>query len=111
MTEKIFKVKLNLLIPHGIVLTIYQVTNKIRDCHDRDRMIVGIKTIDAISAFHHGCYEFESRSGWGVQHYVIKFVSDFLVFSTYKTEGHDITEILLKVALNAIKQTNKQTNL
>ena len=73
-------------------------------------MIVGIKTTDAISAFHHGCYEFESRSGWGVQHYVIKFVSDFPVFSTYKTEGHDITEILLKVALNAIKQTNKQTN-
>ena len=115
MTKKIFKVKLNLLIPHGIVLTIYgtrseQVTNKIRDCHDRDRMIVGIKTTYAISAFHHGCYEFESRSGWGVQHYVIKFVSDFPVFSTYKTEGHDITEILLKVALNAIKQTNKQTN-
>ena len=110
MTKKIFKVKLNLLIPHGIVLTIHQVTNKVRDCHDRDRMIVGIKTTYAISAFHHGCYEFESRSGWGVQHYVIKFVSDFLVFSTYKTEGHDITEILLKVALNAIKQTNKQTN-
>ena len=83
---------------------------KNRDCHDRDRMIVGIKTTYAISAFHHGCYEFESRSGWGVQHYVIKFVSDFPVFSTYKTEGHDITEILLKVALNAIKQTNKQTN-
>jgi hypothetical protein len=31
------------------------------------------------------------------------------VSSTNKTERHDITEILLKVALNTIKQTNKQT--
>ena len=30
----------------------------------------------AISAYHHSCYEFESQSGRGVQHYVIKFVSD-----------------------------------
>jgi len=28
--------------------------------------------------------------------------------STTKTGRHDITEILLKVALNTIKQTNKQ---
>jgi hypothetical protein len=32
------------------------------------------------------------------------------VSSTNKTVHHDITEILLKVALNTIKQTNKQTN-
>ena len=65
------------------------------------------------------CCEFESRSGRGVQHYVIKFVSDlrqvggFLqvtpVSSTNKTDRHDITEILLKEALSNIKQTNKQT--
>jgi hypothetical protein len=30
-------------------------------------------------------------------------------FSANKTDRHDITEILLKVALNTIKQTNKQT--
>ena len=30
------------------------------------------------------------------------------VSSTNKTDRHDITEILLKVALNTIKQTNKQ---
>ena len=30
--------------------------------------------------------------------------------STNKTDHHDITEILLKVALNTFKQTNKQTN-
>ena len=32
------------------------------------------------------------------------------VSSTNKTDIHDITEILLKVALNTIKQTNKYTN-
>jgi len=31
------------------------------------------------------------------------------VSSTNKTDRHDITEILLKVALNTMKQTNKQT--
>jgi hypothetical protein len=44
--------------------------------HDRDWMIVGFTTTYAISAYHHWCCEFESRSGQGVQHYVIKFVSD-----------------------------------
>ena len=33
------------------------------------------------------------------------------VSSTDKTDRHDITEILLKVALHPIKQTNKQINL
>jgi hypothetical protein len=32
------------------------------------------------------------------------------VFSTNKTDRHDIAEILLKVTLNTIKQTNKQGN-
>jgi hypothetical protein len=32
------------------------------------------------------------------------------VSSTNETDNHDITEILLKVALSTIKQTNKQTN-
>ena len=33
-----------------------------------------------------------------------------LVSSTNKTDRYDIAEILLKVALNSIKQRNKQTN-
>jgi hypothetical protein len=84
-----------------------------------DRMTVEFTTTYAISANHHRCCEFESRSGRGVQHSVIKFVSDlrqvdgFLrgppVSSTNETDRHDITEILLKVALNTIKQTNKYT--
>ena len=74
-------------------------------------------TIYAIGAYHHWCCEFESRSGRGVQHNVIKFVSDLRqvggfsagtpVSSTNKTDRHDIAEILLKVALNTIKQTTK----
>jgi hypothetical protein len=42
----------------------------------RDRMVIGFTTTYAISAYHHRCCEFESRSWRGVQHYVIKFVSD-----------------------------------
>jgi hypothetical protein len=43
----------------------------------RDRMVVGFTTTYAISAYHHGYCEFESRSGRGVQYYdAIKFVSD-----------------------------------
>ena len=39
-------------------------------------MVVGFTTTYAISAYHHWCCEFESRSGRRVQHYVIKLVSD-----------------------------------
>jgi hypothetical protein len=49
---------------------------------------------------------------YSIQHYAIKFVSDlqqfngflwyYMVSSTNKTDCHDITEILLKVALNTI---------
>ena len=42
---------------------------------DRDRIVVGFPTTYAINAYRHWC-EFEFRSGRGVQHYVIKFVSD-----------------------------------
>jgi hypothetical protein len=46
-----------------------------RGSRGRDRMVVGFTTTYTIGAYHHWC-EFESRSGRGVQHYVIKFVSD-----------------------------------
>jgi len=36
----------------------------------RDRIVVGFTTTYAISAYHHWCCEFESRSGRGVQHYL-----------------------------------------
>jgi hypothetical protein len=40
-------------------------------------MVVVFTTTYAISADHHLCCEFESRSGRGVQQYVIKFVSEY----------------------------------
>jgi hypothetical protein len=43
---------------------------------DQDRMVVGLTTTYVISVSHIGFCEFESQSGRGVQHYVIKFVSD-----------------------------------
>jgi hypothetical protein len=77
-----------------------------------DRMVVEFTTTYAISAYRHWWCEFQSRSARGVQRYVIKIVSDlrqsggFSPVSSNKTDRHNITEILLKVALNIIKQTN-----
>ena len=59
---------------HFIPFSFNKNSKYFRGRHDRDRMVVGIKTTYAISAYHHLCCEFESRSGGGVQHYVIKFV-------------------------------------
>jgi len=72
----------------------------------------------AISAYHHWCCEFELHSWRGVVDTTLcdkvcqwlatgRWLSPGpLVSSTNKTDRHDITEILLKVALNTIKQTN-----
>ena len=87
---------------------IYLRIRSARGRRGHDRMVVEFTTTCAIGVYHHWCFGFEPRSGLGVQHYVIKFVSDlwqvggFLeghpVSSTNKTDRHDITEILLKVA-------------
>jgi hypothetical protein len=60
----------NLIITYSIYID--------RGRRGHDRMVVGITTTYAISAYHHlcSCWEFESRSRRVVQHYVIKFVSD-----------------------------------
>jgi len=73
-------------------------------------MIVGFTTIYAISAYHHWCCEFESRSGQGVQHYVIKSVSDLRQVGVFLRVLRFPSPIkLVKVVLNTIKQTNKIT--
>ena len=64
-------------------------------------------------AYQHWSCEFESLSAQCVQHYVIKFVSDLRQVGGFlrvlrfhfinKTDSHYITEILLKVALNTVK--------
>ena len=78
------------------------------------RLVVGFTTNCAIRAYHHKSYEFEPRSWRGVLDTTLseKFATG-LWFSpgppvsfTNKTDRHDITEILLKVALNTINQTN-----
>ena len=49
---------------------------------------------------------------YSVQQYVIKFVSNLRqIFSTNKTNRHDITEILLKVELNTINKTKNTIHL
>jgi hypothetical protein len=79
-----------------------------------DSNISGFTTTCAISAYQHWCCEFEPRSGemYSILHYVIKFVSNIWQVSGFlrvllfppsnKTDRYDITEILLKWALNTI---------
>ena len=103
------KASVRRLAPRAIFYLIY-----LRGRRGRDRMVVGFTTTCTISACHHFSCEFESRSGevYSIQHYVIKFVSDLCQVGGFfpgtpvsfanKTDCHEITEILLKVALNTI---------
>ena len=85
-------------------------------------MVVGFTIIYAISVYHHLHFEFESSSRGGVLDTTLCdkvchclaagrwFSQGTSVSSTNKTDCHDITEILLKVALNTIKQPTKTKN-
>jgi hypothetical protein len=82
--------------------------------HGLDHMVVGFTATCAISPYHH---LFESRSCRGVLDTTLCdkvfqwlaiglwFFPDTPASSTNKTDHHDITEILLKVALNTITLT------
>jgi hypothetical protein len=83
------------------------------------RMLVGFTTTYAISVFRHESCEFESSAWRGVLDKTCDKVCQWLatgrwfssgtpVSSFNKIDHHDITDILLKVALSTIKQTNKQ---
>jgi hypothetical protein len=84
-------------------------------------VVVGFTTTCAVSAYHHQVVSSNPVHGevYLIQHYVIKFVSDLRQVSgfflgtpvsfTNKTDRQDITEILLKVALNTINQTKNCT--
>ena len=77
-------------------------------------MVIGFTTTCAIIAYittNIVSLNLTHGEVYSIQHYVIKFVSDLwqvLVFSpctpvsSSKPDRHDITEILLKVALNVI---------
>ena len=81
-----------------------------RGCHDS--MVVGFTTTCAISECHQWSCEFEYRSWWGLLDTTLcdnvylwlmagQLLSSGIPIScTNKTDGYDITEILLKVALN-----------
>jgi hypothetical protein len=81
-------------------------------------MVVGLTTTYAISNV-----ELESHSGevYSIQHYVIKFVNEWRhvsgffkvlpVSSTNKSDGQDITEILLKVAIKTLNIILKGSSL
>ena len=95
----------------------YKATFSLQKGARRDHMVVGFTTTCAISAFCLQSYEFEPRSWQGVldatlcdkvcQWFVTGrwFSAVTPVSSTNKTNRHDITEILLKVALNTINKT------
>ena len=80
----------------------------------RDRMVVGFTTTYTISGYYHKSGEFEFCSWGGVLDTTLCdkvcqwLVADWWfspgtpVSSTNKTNLHDITEILLKVAINTI---------
>jgi hypothetical protein len=102
-------------------------------CHGRDRMVVGFTATYAISAYHQQRYALEFHSWRGVLeitlcdrgvletklcHQVCQRLAADLWFSpgapsssTNRPDRHDITEILLKVALSTIKQTNKHNEI
>ena len=77
-------------------------------------MVVRFTTTYAIIAYHHGIYEFKPHSWQDVLDTTLCdkvcqrlakgqwFSPGTSVSSTNKTDRHDITEILLKVALNTI---------
>ena len=67
-------------------------------------MVVGFTATYAINAHHHWCCEFEFRSGRGVQHYAIEFVSglqqggDFSSSSGFSTNNSTyITPLVFQV--------------
>jgi hypothetical protein len=53
-----------------------QIPKKKYSFHPSIKQLFSSWTTYAVSAYHNWCCEFESRSGRGAQHYVIKFVSD-----------------------------------
>ena len=78
----------------------------------RDRIVVGFTIVESVPSITKVLNSNPTHGDvYLIQHYVIKYVSDLrqvggflrvLWFPTNKTESHDITEILLKVAFNII---------
>jgi hypothetical protein len=94
-----------------IVMSLHSTIRGRRGCN---RTLVGFTTTYAISAYHHLSYEFGYQSWRGVPDTTLCdkvcqwlatglwFFRSTPVSSTNKTDRHDITEILLNVALSTI---------
>ena len=79
----------------------------LEDCRGRDRMVVGCTTICVMSAYNHQICDFEPRSWWSVIdttlydkvcQWLVKgrwFYPGTPIYSTNKSDHHNITEILL----------------
>jgi hypothetical protein len=92
--------------------------------HDSDHMVVGFTTTCtcAISAYHHQSCEVEPLSWWGVLDITLCdkvcqwlatgqwFFPSTTVYSINKTDRNDISEILLKVALDTINLNLNQNH-
>jgi hypothetical protein len=74
---------------------------RIQGRRGRNRMVVGFTTIYAIGSYHHWCCGIDSRSG---REWLAASRWFSLVFSTIKTDCHNIAEILLIIVLNTINQ-------
>jgi hypothetical protein len=86
----------------------------------RDRMAVGFTTTCAISVCHYWNCEFDQRSWQGVldttlYDQVCQWLATGCWFSpgtsTNNTDSHDMTEILLKVALKTINHTKPSNHM
>jgi hypothetical protein len=109
------KIKTNPIF--NLILIRLQYIRLKRGCSVRSHMVVGFTTTCAISVYHHLSCEFKSRSWRGVLETnscdnVCQWLAKSLQFSlgtlvsfTKKTDCNDITEILLKVALNTLTLT------
>ena len=84
---------------HSYILFNQHILFLSRGCRGSDRMAVEFPTTCE-------CCGVEPRSDavYSIQQHVIKFVSDLREVG--ETDRHDLTEILLKVALSTINQTN-----
>jgi hypothetical protein len=70
-----------------------QYSYKCKSRHGRDRMVVGFITTYTIDAYHHWRGWFKSRSGRGVQHYMIKLVS-------YLRQFYILVDIMFKLSFH-----------
>ena len=51
---------------------------KVRGRRGRNRVVISFTNTRAISAYHHYSCDFEPRSVYSIQHYMMKFVGDLV---------------------------------